>query len=85
MRCATTKSERVLRGIISIIVGAFSLSLMDNLVLAIPTAVFSVLLMIGAFTGWCPTNLLVSRPWERRDPAEQNAFGIPEAPERITL
>jgi hypothetical protein len=72
--CAVTRGERAFRAAMAVFVGAFAVSVSENLWCAIPAAV-------GAITGWCPTNLLPTR--EAR--AEQNALGFPEARQRIDV
>ena len=80
-QCATTKDERIFRAVMSVILAAFSLNTWaDNLVCAIPAAICATFLMIGAITGWCPTQLFQSRNQQA-----PNSLGIPEAPEKIKL
>lgn len=83
MRCAVTRAERVVRAVVSVIVGSFALSTLDNLWCAIPAGVCSILLMVGAITGWCPTNLLSSPPRNKPTTATGNDFGIPEATQHL--
>lgn len=79
--CAVTPGERVFRAILAVIVGAFALSNGSNLWCAVPAAICSLLLVVGAVTGWCPTSLL-----PRREPdAEANTLGFPEARQRIEV
>jgi hypothetical protein len=59
-RCAATRGERIGRGFASVFVGAFAMSALENLWCAVPAAICSVLLIVGAVTGWCPTDLLRS-------------------------
>lgn len=77
--CAVTRSERVFRGAAAVFIGAFALSMSDNLWCAIPAGVCATLLAVGAITGWCPTRLLPRRDHE----GTQNEFGYPEARQRI--
>ncbi len=80
-QCSTTKSERIFRGAMAVILAGFSLNVWaDNLICAIPAAICSVFLLIGAITGWCPNQLL--KPRTEQMP---NTLGIPEAPEKIKL
>lgn len=72
--CATTPGERVTRGVLSIVVAGIAASMAANPWCAIPAAICSVFLMIGAITGWCPTDLVT-----RRRPSAPNTFGYPEA------
>jgi hypothetical protein len=71
--CAVTRGERGFRAAMAVFVGAFAVSVSENLWCAIPAAVCALLLAVGAITGWCPTNLLPTR--EAR--VEQNALGFP--------
>jgi hypothetical protein len=80
--CAVSRGERVVRGVISVVLAAFAVSNAENLWCAIPAGVCATFLMISAFTGWCPTDLI---PWLRDDrPQEANTFGFPEARERVS-
>ncbi len=74
--CAVTRGERMGRAAASIFVGAFSLSMLDNLWCAIPAGVCAVLLMVGAITGWCPSDLLRPREATR----VTNASTVPDHP-----
>ena len=85
MQCATTRFQRISRGAMSIIAGSVAIGMIDNPRAAIPAALCAVLLLIGATTGWCPTNLLTFRARKRAKKPEGNEFGIPQAPERINL
>jgi len=78
--CATSRSDRVIRAIASIFLAGFALSAMgENLWCAIPAGICASFLMIGAITGWCPTDLF------KRDVAvAPNAFGFPEAKDSLT-
>jgi hypothetical protein len=75
-RCAVTRGERVGRAAASIFVGAFSLSMLDNPWCAIPAGACAVLLMVGAITGWCPSDLLRPREATR----VTNASTVPDHP-----
>ncbi|MGZ8804330.1 MAG: YgaP family membrane protein [Microbacterium sp.] len=79
--CAVSRTERAFRAAASVFLAAFALSMPDNLWCAIPAGVCSALLMVGAVTGWCPTNLLPRRV----DDTAPNALGIPEARQRIDV
>lgn len=79
--CATTPTDRIIRGVVAVFAAAFSLSQLDNLWCAIPAATCAVLLTIGAITGWCPTDLL--RP--RTETGAMNALGYPEARQRVDI
>jgi hypothetical protein len=94
-RCAATRGERIGRAFASVFVGAFAASTLENPWCAVPAATCSVLLMIGAVTGWCPTDLL--RAWSgprsgsgspspSPDPAAgAMAFDYPVAPEPVRV
>ena len=47
--------ERVIRASASVIVGAFAVSLVDNLWYAIPAGLCAIFVLISAITGWCHT------------------------------
>ena len=79
--CATTPTDRIVRGVVAVFAAAFSLNQLDNLWCAIPAATCAVLLTIGAITGWCPTDLL-RRPTA---PEATNALGYPEARQRVDV
>lgn len=53
-----------------------AVSAAPNLWCAIPAAICSTFLMIGAITGWCPTNLLTGRS---RSAQGANSLDYPEA------
>lgn len=72
--CAPTRTDRIARGVVSVFLASFALSTLDNLWCAIPASICATFLMIGAITGWCPTDLFRSR-----GTAAPNAFGFPEA------
>lgn len=72
--CDVTPSTRIFRAVAAIMLAGFSTSMWSqNLWCAVPAAICSSFLLIGALTGWCPTQLL-SRG-ERHRP---NTLGIPE-------
>ncbi|GAA1055262.1 hypothetical protein GCM10017608_30990 [Agromyces luteolus] len=73
--CAVSRGERVLRGVIAVLLAAFAASNLDNLWCAIPAGICSTFLAIGAVTGWCPTDLLSRSAVE----TEPNVLGYPEA------
>ncbi len=75
-RCAVTPGERVIRAAASVVVGAVALNSIGNLWCAIPAGICATVLVIGAITGWCPTNLL---PASRGATPEPNALGYAEA------
>jgi hypothetical protein len=92
-RCAATRGERIGRGFASVFVGAFAASTLENPWCAVPAAICSVLLMVGAVTGWCPTDLLRAGSRSRSgsgspspDPAAgAMAFDYPVAPEPVRV
>ncbi|RQP09146.1 MAG: DUF2892 domain-containing protein [Microbacteriaceae bacterium] len=80
--CATSPVDRVVRAIAAVIVGAFALSMIGQLWCAIPAGFCSVLLAIGAITGWCPTDLL---PTRQAETVEQNTLGYTDARQHIDI
>ncbi len=81
MRCETTPVERLIRGLLAVMLGSFAFSSLDNLWCAIPAATCATFLLIGTITGWCPTNLLFRE--QVNASGEPNPFGIPEAPQKV--
>lgn len=73
--CAATRSDRIMRAVAAVFLGAFALTGLDNTWCAIPAAVCATFLMIGAITGWCPTDIFRNRG----SSSAPNAFGFPEA------
>ena len=61
---------------------AFAAALSPSMVCTVPMAVCATFLMIGAITGWCPTQLFKGRGTRsaRRSP---NTLGFPEAPHAL--
>ena len=80
--CTTSPVDRVVRGIVAVFVGAFGLSMTGQPWCAIPAGICSILLAIGAITGWCPTDLLRTRQAET---APRNAPGYAEARQKIDI
>ena len=80
--CATSPADRIVRGIAALFVGAFALSMTGQPWCAIPAGVCSILLAVGAITGWCPTNLLRTRQAET---VEQNTLGYADARQHIDI
>lgn len=73
--CAVGRGERGIRAVIAVFLAAFALNNLDNPWCAIPAGVCSGFLMIGAVTGWCPTDLFTRAPAA----TEPNLLGYPEA------
>lgn len=78
--CATAPSERVGRGVGGLVLGFVALGVLDTLWCAVPMMVCSVLLLVGAVTGWCPTDLLARRPARR-----PNSLGYVDATHVVTI
>jgi hypothetical protein len=73
--CAVTRAQRVQRALLAVAAAAFAVYLGRNQPwCAVPAAMCSVLLAVGAITGWCPTNL-----FQRRASLGENSFGYPVA------
>lgn len=81
--CAVTPGQRAARGVLALLVGAVGVAAAHDgqLWLAVPAGVFATFLVIGAVTGWCPTNLL--RP--REHDAIGAAHGYPDARRLVRL
>ncbi|WP_448255447.1 hypothetical protein [Microbacterium aurum] len=67
--------------ITSVFLTAVSLSSLNQPWCAIPAGVCATFLAIGAITGWCPTQLVLSR----EDPTPVNTFGYDEARQPIDI
>ncbi len=80
--CAVSPADRVVRAIAAVLVGAFALSMTDQPWCAIPAGICSILLAVGAITGWCPTDLLRTRQAET---VEQNTLGYTDARQHIDI
>lgn len=66
-----------MRAVAAVVLAAFSASMWSsNLLCAVPAALCSTFLAIGAITGWCPTQLLRGLPTRHR--AEPHTLGVPE-------
>ncbi len=81
--CAVTPGQRAARGVVALFVGALAVGAgtSGEIWLAVPAGVFAVFLVIGAATGWCPTNLL--RP--REHDAIGSDHGYPDARRLVRL
>lgn len=81
--CAAGPVDRVIRGVLAVIVGAFALSnLAAQSWTAIPTGICAILLTVSAVTGWCPTDLLRGRAAPEQEP---NTLGFPEARQHVEI
>lgn len=80
--CAVSPADRIVRAIAAVLVGAFALSMTGQPWCAIPAGVCSILLAVGAITGWCPTDLLRTRQAET---VEQNTLGYTDARQHIDI
>ena len=76
--CAPSRTDRIIRGVVSVFLAGFALNTLDNLWCAIPASICATFLMIGAITGWCPIDLFRSR-----GTTTPNAFGFPEAKDSL--
>ncbi len=80
--CVTSPADRIVRGVAALLVGAFALSVAGQPWCAVPAGIWSLLLAVGAITGWCPTDLLRARESEA---IERNTLGYPEARRHVDL
>lgn len=71
--CATSRADRGLRAVAAVFLIAIATTT-DNPWCAVPAALCATFLIIGAITGWCPTDLL-----RRPEPRRENAFGYRDA------
>lgn len=79
-----------MRALAAVVLAAFSGSMWSsNLVCAIPAAICATFLLIGAVTGWCPTQLLQGRSSSRggaaQDAGDAAGLGFPTAPTPVTI
>ena len=74
--CAPGSAERVLQAAVGALTGAFALSNLHDMPLAIAATLGAALLLTGAVRGWCPASLLAR---VSATAAEHNTLGIPEA------
>lgn len=79
--CATTPGERWGRAAGSLLMG-LAAALAPSLWCTVPMAVCATFLMIGAITGWCPTQLFKGRG-TRSVQRNANTLGYPEAPQDL--
>ena len=79
--CPATPADRLLRGVVAVIVAAFALTATSGWC-AVPAFLCAGCLAFGAITGWCPTDVLRRRP--RAEPAP-NRLGYPEARHTIDV
>lgn len=79
--CATTPGERWGRAAGSVLM-ALAAALSPSMLCTVPMAVCATFLMIGAITGWCPTQLLKGRQTGRTR-RSANTLGYPEAPQDL--
>ncbi|NYE21551.1 hypothetical protein [Microbacterium immunditiarum] len=74
-----TRAERVLRGVVALVVAAFAISFADQWWIAVPAGLAATVIAVTAISGRC-TSDLVRR---RNEPVPEEAFGYPEAPTPI--
>ena len=72
--CARNPVDRVVRGIVAIVLWSVALSSGGSLAIAIPAGLIALVFSIGALTGKCPHEFFIRRPEPK-----SNALGIPEA------
>lgn len=75
--CHVSRSDRVVRAVLAVVLASFATST-DTLWCAIPAGLCATFLIVGAITGWCPTDLL-----RRPEPQRENAFGYPDARDAV--
>lgn len=68
-RCATTPMERIGRGVVGVFLAAVAFSGI-NVLCAIPAGICSACMIVGAITGYCPTDAvrLLRRRGDTRAP-----------------
>ncbi len=80
--CNNSKTERVVRGVVALVVAAFAVGMIDQWWIAAPAGVFAAFLAVTSVTGWCPADLL---PRRRVAPVRQNTLGFPDARELVRV
>ena len=80
--CAASRTDRIVRGIAAVFIGAFAAGMAAQPWCAIPAGICSILLAISAITGWCPTDLFRLR---QAKAIEQNTLGYAEARHHIDI
>ncbi|PFG18701.1 hypothetical protein [Serinibacter salmoneus] len=88
--CHVTPGVRAMRVLAAVVLAAFSGSMWSsNLLCAVPAAICATFLLIGAITGWCPTQLLQGRSGRggraERAASDAGDLGFPTAPTPITI
>ncbi len=73
--CAVRPADRVVRAGAAVLAATFALTMTAQPWCAVPAGVCSVLLAVGAVTGWCPTDLLR----RRREEVATNDLGYADA------
>lgn len=58
MSCAPRATERIIQGVVAVLVLAFALDAAPDLGIAIIGSAAAVVLAVGAVRGWCPGSLL---------------------------
>jgi len=80
--CPSTPTERVVRGVIAVVLAAVAVTSYPSWLIVVPTALMAAALSVGALTGHCPDYYLTGR---RRQQASGNEFGIQDATEVVDL
>lgn len=80
--CPTSRTERIMRGAIALVVATFAVSMAAQPWIAVPVGLLAVFLAFSAISGWCPSDWL---PRRRAVPVRPNALGYPEARGHVTI
>ncbi|MCI1675389.1 MAG: DUF2892 domain-containing protein [Ancrocorticia sp.] len=78
--CATSPAERIIRGVIALVLIAVVISAPTNW-MAIPIGLFALVMAIAAITGKCPNQYFASSPRK----AQKNALGVPDATDIVDI
>lgn len=78
--CSTTPGERLTRGVAALVLGFVGLGMLGTAWCAVPMLACATFLLIGAVTGWCPTDLLT-----RRRARRPNTFGYDEGTQHVRI
>ena len=76
--CPSTPTERVIRGIVAVVVAAVAVSTPGWM--ALPFALFAAVLAIGALTGKCPNQYFTGKRT-----VQTNSMGYPDAVDIVNL
>ena len=82
--CFASRGDRIIYALAALVTGIVALTFLTegNLLCGIPASVCTTFMVIGAATGWCPTQLLSMRKQTR---VEKSSLPVPEVSGFINL